>query len=118
MVLGAPFMVVAAGVASLPLIFALTFAAQILLFVNSAPTNAAIVNAVPPAFRSFAIGLSNLIMHALGDAISPPAIGAIADVSSVATAIQINAVPVILGGLAMIWGARELRRALPAPAAS
>ena len=61
--------------------------------------------------RAFAIGLSNLTLHALGDAISPTAIGAVADASSVAMAIRANALPVVLGGLILAWGARQANRA-------
>lgn len=115
MIAGAPFMVLAATVGTEWLIFGLIFVAQVGLFVNTGPINASIVNAVPPSYRSFAIGLSNLILHALGDALSPTAIGAVADWSSVATAIRLNAVPVVLGGLAMMWGARQASRQAAPP---
>jgi hypothetical protein len=120
MIAGAPFMVLAATVEGQPAIFALAFVAEVLLFMNTAPINAAIVNSVPPSYRAFAIGLSNLTLHALGDAISPTAIGAVADASSVAMAIRANALPVVLGGLILAWGARQARLASagasPAPA--
>ena len=120
MISGAPFMVLAASVQGTAAIFALAFVAQVLLFMNSAPINAAIVNSVPPSYRAFAVGLSNLTLHALGDAISPTAIGAVADASSVAMAIRANALPVVMGGLVLFWGARQAVRAgagaSPAPA--
>jgi MFS family permease len=110
MILAAPFMFAAASVGPAWLIFTTLFAAQVLLFVNSAPINAAICNCVSPSYRAFAMGLATLLMHALGDAISPTAIGAVADASSIATAIQVNCLPVVLGGLAMAWGARFMAR--------
>jgi len=63
---------------------------------------------VPPLFRSFAVGLSVLAYHLLGDAISPPIIGWIGDRSSLALAIALNAIPVALGGLVLVVGARLL----------
>ncbi|HZN95537.1 MAG TPA: MFS transporter [Myxococcales bacterium] len=110
MVAAAPIMFLTATVDGLPLIFGLAFVAQVGLFLNTGPINAAIVNAVPPSYRAFAIGLSNLTLHALGDAVSPYLIGKVADASSLARAIQLNALPVVLGGLAVVWGARQAQR--------
>jgi len=118
MIAGAPFMVLAATVSGQAAIFALAFIAQVLLFMNTAPINAAIVNSVSPGYRAFAIGLSNLTLHALGDAVSPTLIGAVADASSVAAAIRANALPVVAGGLILLWGARQARRAPPPSPAS
>lgn len=99
------------------LIFAAVAAAQFFIFLNNGPLNAAIVSAVPADVRSFAVGLSVFAYHALGDAISPPIIGAIADRSSLGTAILLNAVPVGLGGLLLVIAARVLGRpAVPARA--
>jgi len=111
MIAGAPFMVLAASVEGQAAIFAMAFVAEVLLFMNTAPINAAIVNSVSPSYRAFAIGLSNLTLHALGDAVSPYLIGKVADASSLARAIQLNALPVVLGGLAVVWGARQAQRA-------
>jgi len=79
-----------------------------LVFLNNGPLNAAIVSAVPPLFRSFAVGLSVLAYHALGDAISPPIIGWLGDRLSLGHAIALNAIPVFLGGLLLVVGARLL----------
>jgi MFS transporter, Spinster family, sphingosine-1-phosphate transporter len=108
MLLAAPFMVWCAHTASVPLIYAAAFAAMFLVFLNNGPLNAAIVSAVPPLFRSFAVGLSVLIYHLLGDALSPPIIGWLGDKLSLGTAITLNAIPVFLGGLVLVVGARVL----------
>ena len=65
-------------------------------------------SAVPPLFRSFAVGLSVLAYHAFGDAISPPIIGWLGDRLSLGHAIALNAIPVFLGGLLLVVGARLL----------
>jgi MFS family permease len=109
MLLAAPFMVWCSHTASVPLIYAAAFAAMFLVFLNNGPLNAAIVSAVPPLFRSFAVGLSVLIYHLLGDALSPPIIGWLGDKLSLGTAITLNAIPVFLGGLVLVVGARVLR---------
>ena len=51
--------------------------AQFFLWFYSGPINALILNSVPAALRVRAFALSILCIHVLGDAISPPIIGAI-----------------------------------------
>lgn len=107
----APLMYFAANAEGQAAIFALIFGAQFMIFLNSGPINAAIVNCVPAAFRAFAMGLNVLFIHLLGDAISPPLIGLAGDVYSLEAAIEINAIPVLLGGLALLVAARTSRGA-------
>lgn len=111
LLLAAPFMYIAVHMQSPTATFIVIGLAQFFLFINSGPINAAIVNCVPPAFRAFAMGLNVLFIHMLGDAISPPLIGYVADRSSLGTAIQFNVVPVLLGGAALLTGAKWLREA-------
>ena len=113
LLLAAPFMYIAVNLDSQVATFAVIGVAQFLVFLNSGPINAAIVNCVPPAFRAFAMGLNVLCIHLLGDAISPTLIGHIADAASLTTAIEVNAVPVLLGGVALLIGARWFREAVP-----
>ncbi len=110
LLLAVPFMALVALSHSPLVIFAAVAAAQFCIFLNNGPLNAAIVSAVPADVRSFAVGLSVFAYHALGDAISPPIIGAIADRSSLGTAILLNALPVGLGGLLLVVAARALGR--------
>ncbi|ATB42539.1 MFS transporter [Cystobacter fuscus] len=109
LLLAAPLMVLAVKVSAHAPMFAIIFMAQFLIFLNSGPINAAIVNGVPPAFRAFAMGLNVLFIHMLGDALSPTVIGKLADVSSLAVAIQVNAIPVLLGGLALLMAGKAFR---------
>jgi predicted MFS family arabinose efflux permease len=55
------------------------FAAELLLFLNNGPLNAAIVNSVAAPIRSSAIAINLFIIHALGDAFSPRLIGRVSD---------------------------------------
>jgi MFS transporter, Spinster family, sphingosine-1-phosphate transporter len=110
LVLASPFMVAAANVGAVPLIFGAIFVAQFLIFFNTGPLNAALCNCVEPGFRAFAMGLNVLFIHLLGDAVSPPIIGFIAQHSSLGLAIELNAIPVFLGGAILLIGARNLSR--------
>ncbi|QRK04009.1 MFS transporter [Archangium violaceum] len=106
LLIAAPLMFLSTKVDSHAPMFAIIFLAQFFIFLNSGPINAAIVNGVPPAFRAFAMGLNVLFIHMLGDAISPTAIGKVADLSSLSFAIELNAVPVLLGGLALLMAGK------------
>ncbi|XXF76615.1 MFS transporter [Myxococcaceae bacterium GXIMD 01537] len=119
LMLAAPCMFLAARLPTPETMFAAVAVAQFLIFLNSGPINAAIVNCVPPTFRAFAMGLNVLCIHLLGDAISPPLIGWVADQAhSVGFAIELNAVPVLLGGIALLVGAKLFREAVPRERAS
>lgn len=113
LLLAGPFMYAAVQVDSKAATFILIGVSQVLLFLNSGPINAAIVNCVQPAFRAFAMGLNVLFIHMLGDAISPTLIGAIADKSSIGTAIELNVVPVFVGGVALLMASKWFREAVP-----
>jgi hypothetical protein len=111
LVLAAPLMYLAANVRGAPLIFSLIAVTQFLLFLNNGPINAAIMNCVQPAFRAFAMGLNVLFIHLLGDALSPPVIGLLGRRASLGFAIEVNALPVLLGGLVLLVGASWVGRA-------
>jgi MFS family permease len=115
LVLAAPFVFFAARIADPWAIYALSFAAQFLIFLNTGPLNAAIVNCVSPAFRAFAMGINVLMFHLLGDALSPTVIGAIAKRFSIARAIELNSLPVLFGGLILLLGPTAVSRALRKP---
>ncbi len=51
------------------------FLACFCLFFNTGPTNTILANVTHPSIRASAFALNILIIHALGDAISPPIIG-------------------------------------------
>jgi MFS transporter, Spinster family, sphingosine-1-phosphate transporter len=95
--------------------------AQLLLFLSTGPINAATVNLVSPTERATAIALEVFVIHLLGDALSPPLIGALSDHFSLAQAVKIVPVAVIIGGCIWAWAARaqaEAGAAAPQPAAS
>jgi hypothetical protein len=75
--------------------------AELLLFMSTGPINAQIVNIVSPLERASAIALSMFAIHLLGDVPSPPLIGHLSDVGSLAHAVLIVPVAVAIGGV--IW---------------
>ena len=116
LITAAPFMVGAVLLEHRAGLLACLLLAQICIFLNNGPLNAAIVNVVSPALRGFAFGISMLVLHLLGDAASPTIIGWISDHSSLGLAILLNAVPVALGGLVLLPAVKLFREA-PSPLA-
>ena len=77
------------------------FVAELLLFLSTGPINVVIVSAVPADVRAMAMAVSIFVIHALGDAISPPLIGLLADARGLALAVLI--VPAALAVSGAIW---------------
>ena len=91
--------------------------AQLLLFMSTGPINAATVNIVSPTERATAIALQVFAIHLLGDALSPPLIGALSDHFSLAQAVKIVPFAVVIGGLFWAWSARSMRTVPASPSA-
>ncbi|MBK7860380.1 MAG: MFS transporter [Archangiaceae bacterium] len=114
----APFMVGAVLLHDRYALLACLLLAQVCIFLNNGPLNAALVNVVSPGLRSFAFGISMLVLHLLGDAASPTLIGWLSDHSSLGTAILVNAVPVAVGGLILLPAVKLFRLEPPSPSSS
>jgi len=56
--------------------------------------------------RATAIALGVFVIHLLGDALSPPLIGVLSDRFSLAQAVKIVPIAVLIGGCIWIWAAR------------
>lgn len=85
--------------------------AELLLFMSTGPINAQIANIVSPLERASAIALSMFAIHLLGDVPSPPLIGHLSDVGSLAHAVLIVPVAVAIGGVIWLVCARTGRLA-------
>jgi MFS family permease len=81
-------------------------AAEFLLFLNTGPLNAAIVNAVDAPIRSTAIAIELFIIHALGDAPSPRIIGWVSDHSSLREGLAITLITLLLSAILIFAGAK------------
>ncbi len=86
--------------------------ALFLIFINTGPTNTVIANVSPSPLRATAYALNILVIHSLGDAISPPLIGAVSDHFNHNMNIGFAVVGafMLLSGLAWLRGARHLER--------
>src|SRR5262249_51778486 len=109
MLIGFPFSI-AMITAPFPLAWVFVFLACFCLFFNTGPTNTILANVTHPSIRATGFALNILIIHALGDAVSPLVLGAIADASNMDFAFQIVSVVILLGGVLWLWGARYLAR--------
>jgi MFS family permease len=78
------------------------------LFFNTGPGNAIMANVTHPSIRATAFALNILVIHSLGDAISPMLIGAVADHWSLRAGFLLVSATMVLGGVLWLWGARYL----------
>lgn len=88
----------------------LVFFAIFFLFFNTGPANAALANVTPPGTRATAFALNILLIHALGDAISPPLIGWIAGQTSMNFAFVIVSAMMVVASTFWFIGTRYLAR--------
>lgn len=84
------------------------FVAVFGLFVNTGPANTVLANVTRSDIRATAFAVNILVIHLLGDVISPPLIGLTADASSLHTAFLLTSVMILLGGGLWVAGARYL----------
>lgn len=106
------------------LVLALIFAAEFFMFLNTGPINAAVVGGVPSNVRASAMALNVLFIHTFGDAASPYLVGLLSDSTGPALVaagigenaagaglslgIMLSAIPVFLGGVWLLRGAKYL----------
>ena len=91
-----------------PYAWGFVFVAVFFLFINTGPANTILANVTSHSIRASAFAINILVIHALGDAISPPLIGLVADLSSLGTALLLVSFLILLGGVLWVWGARYL----------
>lgn len=93
-----------------PWAWLMVFLAVFFLFFNTGPSNTAIANVTHPSLRATAFALNILIIHALGDAISPPLIGAIAGRTNMNIAFMVVSAAMLLAGVIWLLGMKYLGR--------
>ena len=94
------------------------FIAEFFLFFNTGPSNAILANVTHPSVRATAFALNIFLIHALGDAISPPLIGAIADrfndtarpAHGLEVGFVFTTVLMVVGSVLWLFGMRFLER--------
>jgi MFS family permease len=84
------------------------FVAVFGLFLNTGPANTILANVTRPDIRATAFAINILVIHLLGDVISPPLIGLTADLTSLNTAFLVTSLMILAGGVLWVVGARHL----------
>ena len=77
-----------------------------LIFLGTGPVNAATMNAVRPEVRATAMAGQLLVIHALGDAVSPRIIGAVSDRSTLNLGLGSTLITLLLAAVIFFVGAR------------
>jgi MFS family permease len=104
--IAAPFAWLALTVPSQTVYLVCMVIAQLMMFLSTGPINASIVNLVLPTQRASANALGVFTIHLLGDVPSPILIGMLSDASSLAEAVKI--VPVAILVAAAVWAVGAL----------
>lgn len=117
LLVAAPFAVLGIVLSSPAGYWSAVFVCLFFLFFNTAPLNAALCNVVPANMRSSAVAVNVLLIHMLGDAISPFLMGTISDATgSLAHGLLLASAMIAVGGAILVASAPVLRRTLePAP---
>jgi MFS transporter, Spinster family, sphingosine-1-phosphate transporter len=91
-----------------PLAWVLLFGAVFFVFLNTGPSNAALANVAASKIRATAFAVNILIIHALGDAISPPLLGAVAGHFDMNVAFLVISGAMLLSGVIWLFGMKYL----------
>ncbi len=87
--------------------FVAIFVCEVALFASTSPINVVILGSVPRSLRATAMAVSIFTQHLLGDLVSPPLIGKIADVThSLRTGMWILPVAIALAATVWLGGVR------------
>jgi fucose permease len=85
-------------------------AAVFFISLGTGPVNAATLNAVRPEVRATAMAGQLFIIHALGDAISPPIIGAVSDRSTLNIGLGSTLITMLIASVIFFFGSRYAPR--------
>jgi MFS family permease len=96
--------------APFPFGWVLVFLACFCLFFNTGPTNTVLANVTHPSMRATGFALNILVIHALGDVISPVIIGILSDRYSLDVGFLVVGVMFIVAGALWLLGMRFLQR--------
>jgi MFS family permease len=91
-----------------PLAWVFLFAAVFFVFLNTGPSNAALANVVSPKVRATAFAVNIFIIHALGDAISPPLLGVVAGHFDMNVAFLVISAAMLVSGVIWLLGMKCL----------
>lgn len=112
LLLSLPFSAAAVLAASPWVYWPCLFLTLFLLFLNTGPLNAAMVNALPVRLREHAYGVNTFAIHALGDVFSPVLIGLASDRIGLRIPVLITALLLPSAGLVLLLGRGALQEDL------
>ena len=102
-----------------PLVFwPAMFVMLLLLFVNIGPLNAAMANVLPAEVRARGFALTTMLIHLLGDAVSPWLIGEVSDRIGLKIPVLVTGCLLTVSGLVLLLGRKTLEHDLAAMKAS
>jgi MFS transporter, Spinster family, sphingosine-1-phosphate transporter len=107
---GAPAAVAALSAAQPATYIPAIFMAEFFLFLNTGPLNAMVLGCVPVEIRTTAMAVNIFFIHALGDAISPPIIGALSDRFGLFQATMIAPAMMLASGIILLYAVRCANR--------
>ena len=93
-----------------PYAWGLIFLAEFFLFFNTGPSNTILANVTHPSIRATAFALNILLIHAVGDAASPPILGIVAGSCGWNVAFLVVVAATAIGGVMWMLGIRHLER--------
>ena len=93
-----------------PWAWAFVFLTVFCLFFNTGPSNTILANVTRPSIRATAFAVNILVIHALGDVISPPIIGLLSDKWNMNVGFFVVSLAFLVGGVLWLLGARHLQR--------
>jgi MFS transporter, Spinster family, sphingosine-1-phosphate transporter len=109
MLLGVPFAYIGLTSATPTVYVPAVFLAEVMVFLNTGPANAVLVNVALPEVRATAIALAIFVYHLLGDVPSPILIGKVSDrTGSLETALLLTSVAMAASGVLYLMGSRTL----------
>lgn len=116
LLLSAPAVFWALSTGSLAATYVAFFAAMLMLFVNTSPVNALTVSCLPASVRATGTGINVLLIHLLGDALSPALVGRASQAggaggAALGRAMLLVIPAILLSALALLWARRGTRTA-------
>ena len=78
--------------------------AAFFLLLNTAPLNAAVINSVGAHIRATAISVNILVIHCLGDVLSPTMMGWVADRRSLQSAFVLPVIAMVISSTILFYG--------------
>ncbi|HVO25069.1 MAG TPA: MFS transporter [Candidatus Margulisiibacteriota bacterium] len=103
---GAPITVLALASREPTIFLPAIFVAEFCLFLNTGPLNAVVVGCVAAEIRATAMAVNILFIHALGDALSPPIIGALSDHFGLFRATMVAPAMMLVSGGVLLYAIR------------